>query len=158
MIKRRTPLPRGSRPGRAIAATAVFLALAAGGCGADDDGGDGGAATAQEGAEAAVMATIDEMKAALRARDARGICRVMSARALAGLPPAADGRAQSCRKVFGGAAGAALSEDPNPRVLEIEVDGATATATARSARAAGVQHAAFAREDGGWKVVGWFTD
>lgn len=153
MSDEKTDAARASR-GLVVVAVALAFATGGGACGSDSDAGATGAP-----AERQIRATIDRMGEALAGSDARALCGLMSRQALHQLPEGASPDVQGCVRTFRGAfLEGGVHEDPHPRVIGINVDGDQATARARPRPGAEVQRAAFIKEGGEWKVLGWFTD
>ena len=162
-----------------LSALAVALVLACGvaACGSDDDGDDasaknGDAAATQETTpsggsadEQQVRAIFDDMKDAFAKSNAEDICALMakSAKRQVVLSTSEGG---SCETIFAKLFDSGdVTEDLEPKLTKVEVDGDKATVTAKSAdKALGGSDskkpatASFVKEDGQWKVKLWLTN
>ncbi len=171
---------RSRRGGAAIAA--VTLALALGACGdSDGDSGSGGGSTprgdASSEASAAPIATTPDQRQILAVlaatqkamdnADGKAACRHLSKLARQGFAQLGKDCADGFNAQF---ASNEVTEDPNPKISAVEVDGAAATVKGTGRRLYASDNAAhptskprpvsaaFVKERGEWKVQEWFTD
>jgi hypothetical protein len=151
------------------------LGLTACGGGSDDDAqstaSSGGepAAVGETPDERAAVATIKAMGTSLEKGDGAGACRVMTADARRAMVTAvADGagllKGETVPKPSGGCAAAfdtvlkRSSEDYDPRMLDVLVEGDTAVVASNPSHTTYPQYAVLKREQGKWRVVEWFSN
>lgn len=149
----------GRRHAALAAIVALVLAVAA--CG-DGDGGDGSAKPVRAAAqsdEEQISAVFEQMRhAMLVAPDADAACRLMAAPAREEFAAFA-GPNGTCERGFTKYFGTGTtSEDPNPKLAGVRVDGDEAVVTARAKTSKGLQRASFVKEDGEWRVAEWLRD
>lgn len=156
----------------AVAALAAS-ALAVAACGGDGGGDDGGAPdppAASGSDEQQIRAVIAWTGERLSEDDADAACGRMTVaaqrqmarrgKALAAVDEGyaeRGGGAGTCEQALGAVLESNIVEDYSPRILSIDIDGDRARVTADVSHDDDErQHATLAREDGEWKIIGWF--
>lgn len=150
----------------AVGALAGTFAVA--GCGGDEDAADTGrGAGAGSGSAVADAAVGDDRQQIRRAfeqlrqavlidPDPRQACSLMSKAAKREF--AQNGGAGCEAGLAAYLDTGETAEDPNPRLMRIEVDGERATVIARAKTSKGPQRAALVKEGDKWKFEHWLTD
>lgn len=137
---------------------AALLAVAALGCGSDDDGGasadsnPGSAETAND-PQAAIRAMYDEFITALRDRDAGAACAKLTKSAQKEFGTYEAGNT-TCQKQLIGLMSPAVGKSKRPEIVELRVKGAKARATVRPAPGEDLTGVRFIEQDGEWKIAG----